>query len=268
MDLINDIELLNKLIQNYFVRNTITNNYLLSSAYSQHIENRRLFYITKATNAYILVKKSDFYQLYYYVNNQSELMTFNVEEPIIMEILYRGEVQRPKGIITYWEECGFRQHITRDTMMALYDQIVLPSDYDPSIEIQYAETDKEISFSKELIETTFDKYTGDILTFDEVKSFVKNRNIICAYLEGNLCGILQFEIKNNVVWLGHIAVSPEFRGLGIANALVKAYIVNNAALPTTKYQLWVIQGNIKATALYNKFGFICGNKSSASMIKD
>ena len=153
-------------------------------------------------------------------------------------------------------------------MQASYKQLILHSGNISDIEIKYVETDKEITFSKELIENTFDKYTGDILTLDEVKSFVNNRNIICAYFEGNLCGILQFEIKNNVVWLGHIAVSSEFRGHGIANALVNAYIVNNAKNPNTRYQLWVIQDNTKAKTLYNKFGFIYGNKSSASMLKD
>ena len=128
---------------------------------------------------------------------------------------------------------------------------------------------KKLFYSKELIENTFDKYTGDILTFQEVNSFAENKNIICAYLEGKLCGVLQFEIKNNVVWLGHIAVAPEFRGNGIANALVKAYIsINNESQPDTRYQLWVIQDNTKATTLYNKFGFVYGNKTSASMLKD
>jgi GNAT superfamily N-acetyltransferase len=119
-----------------------------------------------------------------------------------------------------------------------------------------------------MIETTFDKYTGDVLTSQEVYSFAENKNIICAYLEEKLCGILQFEIKKNVVWLGHIAVAPQLRGFGIANALVKSYISMNMKQPDTRYQLWVIQDNTKATTLYNKFGFVYGNKTSASMLKD
>jgi len=268
MNLIKDIELLNGIIQKYFSKNTFTNNYLLSSAYSQYIADKKLYFVKTASNAIILVEKADFYQLYYYINNQNELVTFNIDRPLTMEILYRGEAQRPYEVLSFWEKCGFRQHLTRDMMTASYRQLILPPENASNIHIKYAETEKEIIYSKELIETTFDKYTGDVLTSQEIYSFAENKNIICAYLEEKLCGILQFEIKNNVVWLGHIAVAPQFRGFGIANALVKSYISMNMKQPDTRYQLWVIQDNTKATTLYNKFGFVYGNKTSASMLKD
>ena len=268
MNLIEDIESLNEIIDNYFVKNTITNNYMLSSAYSQYIADKNLFCVTTVSNVCILIKKADFYQLYYYINNQNELLAFDIDQPITMEILYRGETQRPDEILSYWEKCGFKQHLTRDNMMASYKQITFSSKDASDIEIKYAETEAEVIFTKELIENTLDKYTGDILTYDEVHDFVANKNVICAYWKGKLCGILQFEIKNKVVWLGHVAVASGYRGKGIAKELVKAYIVNNAMQSNTRYQLWVIQDNIGATTLYHKFGFIYGNKSSVSMLKN
>jgi len=267
MNLIKDIESLNKLIQNYFVKNTVTNNYVLSDAYSHYIAEKRLFSVTSESNVCILLEKPDFYRMYYYINNQNELVTFDSDKPVTMEIIYRGEANRPYDALAYWEKCGFQKHLTRDNMMGVYQQFVIPSEKASQVEIRYAETESEMLFSKELIENTLDKYTGDILSFEEVKTFVDNKNVICAYLEGKLCGMLQFEIKNNVVWLGHIAVARGFRGKGVANELVKAYIINNAVQPDTRYQLWVIQDNIGATNLYHKFGFIYGNKSSASMLK-
>jgi len=152
-------------------------------------------------------------------------------------------------------------------MVSTLQQIVIHTENSSKIEIKYAGTESDIIFTKELIECTLDKYTGDILNFNEVKTFVENKNILCAWLEGKLCGFLQFEIKNNVIWLGHIAVAPEFRGKKVANELVKAFIINNAVQPSTRYQLWVRQDNFGAMALYQKFGFIYGNKSSASMLK-
>jgi|WetSurSiteA1Bulk_404760.scaffolds.fasta_scaffold13435_2 ribosomal protein S18 acetylase RimI-like enzyme len=267
MDLISDIETLNDIIREYFVINTITNNYVLVETYTRHIADKRLFYVTAGRNAGILVKTLDYYKLYYYINDQAELMVPDSIEPIMMEILFRGEAHRPREIIAYWEKCGFRQHLTRNLMMASYNQLILPEGQSSDIEIRYAVSDMEIVFSKDLIESTFDKYTGDILTLEEIKSFVKNKSIICAYLSGNLCGILQSEIKNSVVWLGHIAVKPEFRGNGIAKALVRKYIINNAMQPNTKFHLWVIQNNTQATNLYQQFGFVYGNKSSVSMLK-
>jgi GNAT superfamily N-acetyltransferase len=267
MNLIKDIETLNALLLRYFVKNTITNNYVLVDSYMEYVFDEKLFYESKASNTCILVDKGGFYRLYYFINDLNEEITIDTDKPIVMEILYRGESKRPDEVFSFWEKCGFVPHLTRDNMIAAYSQLVLPSTKASQVEIRYAESEAEIVFTKELIENALDKYTGDILTYDEITLLVEKRNVICAYWEGSLCGVLQFEIKNNVVWLGHIAVAAGFRGKGVANELVKAYIVNNAAQPSTRYQLWVIQNNIGAMALYQKFGFIYGNKSSASMLK-
>jgi len=153
-------------------------------------------------------------------------------------------------------------------MTASYGQLNIPGENKSDILIKYADTDYEICFSKKLIESTFDKYTGDILTLEEVLFYAREKNIICAYLGKDLAGILRFEIKNNLVWLQHIAVATQFRGNGIANALVKRYILDNRKHPETRYQLWVLTDNSKARTLYSKFGFIYGSKSSTSMLKD
>lgn len=268
MELIPDIGTLNNLIQEYLIKNTVTNSYVMADAYTSHITERRLFYFATGHNACILLERSDYYQLYYFINDKDELTVPDTDCPVMMEILYRGESQRPGEIIAYWEKAGFRQHLTRDVLSASYSNLVIPSVDNAKIDIKYAETEREAVYSKELIEQTFDKYTGDVLSIGETQSYLVKKNILCAYLEGSLCGILQFELKNNVVWLGHIAVSPEFRGYGIANALVKKYIVDNAISPATRYQLWVIQDNATAVSLYHKFGFVYGNKSSASMLRD
>jgi len=102
MHLISDIGLLNDIIRNYFVKNTLTNNYLLSSAYYQYILKRKLFYIATSSNACILVEKVNFYQLYYYINDQNELLFFDNDAPKVLEVLYRGENQRPDEILSFW----------------------------------------------------------------------------------------------------------------------------------------------------------------------
>jgi ribosomal protein S18 acetylase RimI-like enzyme len=268
MYLVQDIETLNNIIKEYFLRNTITNNYVLINSYSEHIAERNLYTITKGENVCVLVKKANYYQMYYYINNLQNSAIFDCDGPVVMEILYRGEAQRPAEIFSYWVQCGFRQHLTRDLMTASYSQIKLEMRVETNIRIKYAEKEDEVTFTKMIMDSTFDKYTGDILTLEEVKSFAENHNILCAYFKDKLSGILQFEIKNNIVWLGHIAVAPEFRGMGIANSLVNAYIKYNALQPDKRYHLWVIRNNNAAVNMYRKFGFIYGNKSSASMLKE
>ena len=267
MEPITDNELLNEIIRDYFLKKTITNNYLLPEAYANYIAEEKLYFTASGSNVCLFLEKQGFYQLYYYVNNQNEYLSVDAGKPVVMEILYRGEAQKPQGIITYWEKCGFRQHLIRDNMTATFSQLMLPTESVHNVELKYAESSEETMFVKQLLENSLDKYTGDILSYNEIHEYVQKKNVICALWNGRLGGALQFEIKNNVAWLGHVAVSDEFRGKGIANELVKFYIVENAKGQDTKYQLWVIQNNIGATNLYRKFGFIYGNKSTASMLK-
>lgn len=152
-------------------------------------------------------------------------------------------------------------------MVASYRQIILPSGNHESLKMKYADTAEEINFTKILFEQTLDKYTGDILSYQEVLGFSQKKQIVLAYYNEEPAGALQFDIKNSIVWLGHIVVANEFRGKGVANELVKAYIKDNVEDENTRYQLWVIQNNIGAVNLYHKFGFVYGNKSTASMLK-
>lgn len=267
MKLITSIDILNEITSNYFLKKTITNNYLLPAAYIQLIDEKRLFFIEGDTNCLLLVQKNGFYRLFYYINNLSEILDVISNKPIVMEILYRGESHKQQDVFTFWERCGFKMHLTRDNMVASFKQMTLPKEPLSDLKCKYANTELETIFTKKLLENSLDEYTGDRLSSEEVKSYVKNNNIICAYWENELAGALQFEIKNNVVWLGHIAVSPKFRGKGIAKELVKVYIEVNKTAPSTRYQLWVINDNLSAVSLYNRFGFIYGNKSSASMLK-
>lgn len=267
MQKISSIEVLAASIEKFTSRGTVTNNFLMLGAFEQYINNGRLFCSETESNFYILHDKIEFFQLFYHINDFNELFHIAVNKPITMEILYRGDSHKPRDIFSYWESCGFENHISRDILIARYNQIKLPEINNYDITIKYADTDKESVFTKRLIENTFDKFTGDILSLEEVDEFVVKKNVLCAYWKGHLCGILQFEIKNSVVWIGHIAVSPDFKGNGIAKELVKAYIINNKLSPNTRYQLWVIHDNKIAQNLYQKFGFLYGNKSSASMLK-
>jgi ribosomal protein S18 acetylase RimI-like enzyme len=123
-------------------------------------------------------------------------------------------------------------------------------------------------FAEKLLRNSLDMYTGDLLSMDEIKHYVSNRNVLIALYNNETAGVLQFEVKNKIVWLGHIAIDEKFRGKGIANELVKKYIQDNQIVFNTKYQLWVIQDNEAAVKLYRKFGFVYGNKSSTSLLKD
>lgn len=258
---------LKELVGRYYVKTTLTNNYIMLDDYRQYIEYGRLAFIAGANNLVLLLRKKGFYQLYYYLNDLDEKMSLPTENTIVMEILYRGESDKPYQVIEYWEKNSFVQHLSRDQMVGSIKKIIFPKKLNDKVEIKYVNEPEEVEFAYQLIKNTFDTYTGDILTRDEVKSYAEIECILLALIDGKPCGILQLEIKNNVSWLGHIAVDSSYRKQGIANALVSSWIKKTSDQPSARYQLWVIQDNIPALNLYEKSGFVYANKSTISMLK-
>ena len=264
---VENLKELSSILATFSKRGTISNNFLLLDSYQDYIFKEQLFFLITQSNLYFLVENNGFFRLYYHINNIDEPFEFDCGKPVAIEIIYRGEKNKPLNVIEYWKRSGFKNHIVRENMAASYNQITLPAKTNPSVLTKLAEKENEIIFSKELFEKTFDPYTGDILSLEETAGFAINKNLLVAYYQDSLCGALQFEIKNQVVWIGHIAISPDFRGKGIANELVSAYITINADQANTRYQLWVMQENKGAIGLYKKFGFNFANKTSASMLK-
>jgi ribosomal protein S18 acetylase RimI-like enzyme len=267
MEYFDNLDGLNDFIQTYFRKGTATNNYFLADSYLKHIENKKLGYVATQENAVMLLEKHDFYQLYYFINNFAADLPILDDRPVVMEIIYRGEKNKPITIINYWASLGFKLHLTRDNMIANIEKHLEDSNPVYELNLKYAETRTELLYIENLLATTLDKYTGDLLTTDDLNRFLENRNFICATYKGELAGVLQFEIKNKVIWLGHIAVDEHFRGKGIAKELVKKYIADNCSEGYTRFQLWVIQENVGALNLYRKFGFVYGGKTTTSMLK-
>lgn len=267
MNKVNSIDTLDLFFEKYFLKNTQTNNYFLAETYRQLISEGKLFYHEGLSNMYLLVEKDSFFQLYFFINNLDEDITITSNKPIVMEIVYRGPNNKPNDLILFWDKNGFKQHLTRDNLSLTYGKIKQFETKNASVQLKYADTIDEANYVKNLFETSLDKYTGDLLTLDEIIALTNKKNIICAYINQTFCGALQFELKNNIIWLGHIAIDLNYRGNGIANLLVSKYIEDNKLNDNSRYQLWVIDDNSAAQSLYSKFGFVYTNKSTTSIIK-
>lgn len=267
MNRVASIEDLDAFFKKYFLKNTLTNNYVLVEAYSQLIYDGRLYFCETNSNIFFLIEENSYFKLYYLINDTDEDIKISSDKPVTMEIVYRGPLNKPNNLINFWERNGFKQHLTRDNLSLTYGKVNQIEVSNPKVHLKYAENIEDARLIKNLFESSLDKYTGDLLSISEVFEFVKKKNIICAYINIEFCGALQFEIKNNIIWLGHIVTDPNYRGNGIANLLVKKYIEDNALSSNSKYQLWVIDDNIAAKSIYNKFGFLYTNKSTTSLLK-
>jgi ribosomal protein S18 acetylase RimI-like enzyme len=87
---------------------------------------------------------------------------------------------------------------------------------------------------------------------------IENKTALCAKSKDRITGILLFSLKENI--LSFLAVDPEYRGMGIASALIESminYFPKNSNICVTTYR----EGDAKGEAariLYKKCGFIEG----------
>lgn len=80
-----------------------------------------------------------------------------------------------------------------------------------------------------------------------------------AYLNGRIVGVMVFKQAEGIkdahkASLTGVFVEPEFRGQGIANALLKA-IIDHGSNQVEQILLTVVAGNDAAISLYKRFGF-------------
>jgi len=246
---------------------TKTNNFLLLEQVNALLTEHKLFFTEQENNLVFLVNRRISYQIYFHLNNLNNSFNIVADKPLMMEMVYRGEANRPHDILNFWENNGFKTHLTRDNLALIYNKKNTEININKHINVQLASTDNEANYTTTLFEKDLDKYTGDLKTYEEILLYVKNKNVLCAYEGEKICGALQFEWKNNNCWLGHIVVDEAYRGKGIAPCLVNRYLELNKQNEQSRYQLWVIQDNKPAVDLYKKFGFIYAGKSTVSMLK-
>lgn len=261
---IKSIGQIDEIIGQYFVKGTATNNYLIDEKLKLLVSKGKLFAFAKGSNAFLLEKREGFFQFYYYLNDFTMNLELDLQQPLVMEILYRNLDNKPAQIIEFWKNNGFSEHLTRINMVATINEPCIESAA-ANVEVSFAKTGIEVDYAKELLDSTGDRYTGDRLSAEELHRFMINQNLLIVYYNRMPAGVLQFELRNNTTWLGHLAVDPAFRGKGLADVLWKASINLNLN-KTNKFALWVVLNNDPAINLYKKYGFFHNNKTTTSLL--
>lgn len=266
---IGDISEYKRIEEKYKRKDCISNNYMLFAEVANLVDEKRLFAIYGENNVFIAAKKDKCYRLYYYINDLSEILFLdNSGMPYSIEILFRGETSFPIREKSYLESCGFEQHIVREYFEAHSNDIqCLRPDSDEKLIISLAASKEEINYAFDLFNKTFDPYTGDYLSEEEILTFLKDNKLIIATYDARMVGALHYEIKNNTIWIAHLAVEERARGKHVAYNLVQRYIDMFLPKGRVRLALWVQQQNEVAKLLYQKFGFRYMNKSTVSFLK-
>lgn len=260
---------LRELLQSFEGAKYDTNCYIFDDEFVRLIDAKLLFFDLHGSNLllYKLNESFDFFEVYYYIVDNGRNIDIVDSGNFVMEIPYRGPKNFPSVMVDFWNKAGFSTHIDRELL-----RLSKPD----SESFIFAESEFEYKFIDDLkfsnliydsIKNTFDQFTGDILTLEEVGVFIKNNNFLGAYDGEELAGFIRFYEKNSIAWASHLVVMSEYRGKGIANDLFLHYLKMRADQGFTNFQHWVGTDNHAAKKLYHNLGYKATNKNSISLLK-
>lgn len=253
-----------QLVELYNRKGRFTNDYLQNDA-ADLIVHDRLYSVCGQDNTLLLVQKDGFCRVYYYINNIEELLELP-ESELVAEILFRGE-NAPEVEVEWLERLGFKKNLIRDQYFAKYTSLTQPILIE-GVKIEIATASDDVLWAIRLFNASFDKWSGDYIPELQVQWLIQEKAILIAKnLDGNRLGALQFEKRQGVCWLNHIAVVSEARGRKVGRVLTEAYIEQGHVDDNSRYMLWVQRKNMSAVAMYRNKGFAPMNKSTLSMIK-
>lgn len=269
MNQIESVHELEKLLKVVEGKKTLTNCYFFGNELVSLVHQGLLYYQSAGENLFLFKSKfgSEFFEMYYYIADEHLHVEIKHETPIVLEIPYRGNLKYPNREIDYLHKCGFATHINRDLMFLNKPDLTKK---EVSINNCLVKLLEDVSYTELIVESikkTFDYYTGDVMSYEEVKQSVDNKEVLAIYLGNSLAGFLRFYFKNNVSWIGHIILFDEFAGKGLGKVLVYEYLKYQIKRDIYSFQHWVVSENNAALKLYEYFGFSKMNKSSISLIK-
>lgn len=255
-----------EIVDKYKRKGCLSNDYIYQEA-ADLIIHEKLYEFAGINNAFLFVEKDECLRLYYYLNDLSELHAFDIDDNLVLEILFRGNMGTPNEELEYFSKCGFRLHLRRDQYCGVYKDLQLPGVI-AGVSVQKASTIEEVEVACELFNRSFDHYSGDFIAKEVMMSLYTGGCIwIAKDLNGHFAGALHQSVERNVAWVSHVAVVEEYRGHGVGQALLDAFIEQNKADEKSRYMLWVQAQNVAAVNMYQKKGFKYLNKSTISMLK-
>jgi ribosomal protein S18 acetylase RimI-like enzyme len=100
------------------------------------------------------------------------------------------------------------------------------------------------------------RYPFTLETFQHDLQLNKLNSYALVSLDNKLMAFGQFYLRLDRCHLGRLAVSPNFRGQGVAGLLMSSLCeIGHRELDTTESSLFVLADNNSAITAYEKFGF-------------
>lgn len=264
LEIIKNLSRYQEIVEKYRRKGCISNDYLYAEV-ADLVLKECLFECCQKDNAFLFLRKDKCWRVYYYLNDLSELFSFDEQENFVTEIIYRGNSGVSDSEMNYLVKCGFKPHLTRHLYCGIYNDLLISANTD--FVVRKAISLDEVHMACELFNATFDPYSGDYIPDAMIPRLFADGDIwIATDEENHFAGALHQTIDHGVSWVSHVAVSLAFRGRGIGRALLDAFVEFNHVDEKCRFMLWVQANNEPAVRMYQNKGFKYVNKSSLSML--
>lgn len=243
-------------IAGYLSRGMKTNFYSSAEEFLPELEN-----ISKMEfdgGCYLFREKEKQTDLYFFLEKEAKLIQLpEMDKPLVLE---QVAVAKNPPALEEWEAVGFEEYLQRKRLFL-------------SAKKTEAEQ-REISFAKveeaevilTMMQDAFEPYTSALPDLDILKTDLAENRVIAVREDENLLGFLRFGREKKVSVLWQIVVSPEGRGKGIGNSLVRDWISLERE-DVAKFQLWVREDNPPALKMYEALGFLPDGRIAPVMLK-
>jgi len=207
---------------------------------------------------YLFHEKGKQFDLYFFLEKDAKPAALpKLEKPIVLE---QVAVAKNPPVLEEWETVCFEKYLQRKRLFL-------------SAKKTEAE-EREISFAKAeeaetifaMMEEAFEPYTSALPTLAVLSQDISENRVIAVREGEELLGFLRFGREKKVSVLWQIVVTPEGRGKGIGNSLVRDWISLERD-EVAKFQLWVRGDNPPALRMYEALGFLPDGRIAPVMLK-
>ena len=177
-----------------------------------------------------------------------------VAKPLLAECITRGGPVEP-GFAAFWAGLGMRPAGTR---RMLENTLPAGASRPARFPVQAADAAR-LKEAKMLFADSLERLTV------RLPWRMEESDVLCALDDqGNLAGALHFSHERGVGTLEHLAVRPDLRRRGVAGTLMARWL----ELPVgARRRLWVLEENLPAAALYERWGFADTGRRCHSLLR-
>lgn len=200
----------------------------------------------------ILLNKSEFYQGYFFARNLCSFITLIEKLDFSTKALLLDIIGKEKDVlatIKQLEMCGVKLYSVYIRMAC---NKICKFQESKSATILASKQEGPLIYN--LLYDEFDHFDAHLPTLEDIDQSIKKSEITVIKSNDLIIGLAIFEwLGSRSLYLRELMVSKEFRGKGIADALLQHTL--NQINDDVKVTLWVMRTNLPAIKRYKKYGF-------------